>query len=305
MDISNIKLLLTEKQYERLLVLLEMIPAVFSGAPDLKAGVQAADLDVNLEELEGTPADVQTDLHPEVVPKATALGQSTSKKLSLNIGLPSVRLDLFDAETIVENDLKNHGIVCFSLNSSTMALDMRSNGALQAQAWVKSLTMTSTKAGPSKFREIIPASKKDQDQFHCLFTMSGGKGTSAQLIATVDSPNIIFSVEPIFALSNFFLGGLKSRSSGENLVIADEDQNQQHHDSPSGMKFSFRFDLYDTSVSILEDDQEADTQAIRLSLARLSFSQQVWLSTALRALFHTKVPSRTHLFLRCQDLVCH
>ena len=39
--------------------------------------------------------------------------------------------------------------------------------------------------------------------------------------------------------------------------------------------FDFRVDLHDVSVSILEDDTHADTQAIKLSVKQLLVSQQV------------------------------
>ena len=269
---------------------METIPAVFSGTTELEAGAEAVGLDLTLEEEhnEAPKDDGRADLAPEVVPKSIGTGKVAPKKLKLSVSLPSVKLDLFDTNALYEGDLKTHGIVRFALNSTSMELGLRDNGALQAQTWIKSLNVFNTKSGPSKFREIIPASRNERDQFHCLLTMSGGKRNSVQLIATVDSPNIVFSVDPIFALSNFFLGGLKPRAANERAVNEGKEEQKQQETTPSKMSFSYRFDLYDASVSVLEDDQKADTQAIRLSLSRLSLSQQV-ISHIL--LYYTKLIS--------------
>ncbi|KAI5124698.1 hypothetical protein M0805_004304 [Coniferiporia weirii] len=280
-DISDVDLQLTQQQFCRLIALSKTVPSVFAGAPDIEADTRGARLETVQEQSENSSnqENDQTDLLPELSATLVLSGQLALKKLDLRVTMESVKLSLYNSGAVYEADLKDNGIVRFALNGTTMTLDMRTNGALQSQLWIKSLTMSNTKPGLSKFRDIIPATVHGRDQFHCLLSMSGGADSSAQVVATVDSPHIIFSVDPIFALSSFFLSALEPQSGdaegSESALPPKKDvENPPETGVLERSQFNFRFDLYDTSVSILEDDQEADTQAIRLSLARLSLSQQ-------------------------------
>lgn len=223
---------------------------------------------------------MQTDLLPELSPKLPAVGVSTLKKLDLVLSMPVVELHLYGPGALSETDLDAHGIARFALSGTTMTLDLLMNGALQSQLWIKSFTMNNTKPGPSKFREIIPAADHGRDQFHCLYTASEGPVASSQIVATLDSPHIIFSVEPIFALSNFFSSAFDPAANPNASAPPTNEATGQiarpiGDEAPAGPLMNFRFDLFDAMVSLLEDDQKSDAQAIRLSLARLSLSKQV------------------------------
>ncbi|EJD03959.1 vacuolar protein sorting-associated protein vps13 [Fomitiporia mediterranea MF3/22] len=269
--ISDVNLKLTELQYCRLITLSQAIPGVFSGSSESQ--IEAPQLQ---QHVQSAQSESQANLLPELSPTLPPSGQVDSKKVDLVVTMQAVNLHLYDSGAISESDLKSHGITKFTLSGTTMTLDMRTSGALQSQLWIKAFTMNNIRPGPTKFREIIPAADHGRDQFHCLFTSSGGSNSASQIVATIDSPHIIFSIEPIFALSNFFLSAFSSEKSGSE----DQPKIMQEPVKPSGNEpqppplLSFRFDLYDTLISVLEDDQKSDTQAVRLSLSRLSLSQQ-------------------------------
>ncbi|KAL5518944.1 VPS13 [Sanghuangporus vaninii] len=274
-DVSDVRLQLTELQYCRVVALSRSIPAVFAGSTPVDAATSQALVKPQLPR-----SDAQTDLLPELSPKLPSSGKLTVKKLDLVLSMQVVKLHLYGPGALSEDNLSDHGIAKFALSGTTMTSDVLLSGALQSQLWIKSFTMSNTKPGPSKFREIIPAADHDRDQFHCLFTLSEGPEASSQIVATFDSPHIIFSVEPIFALSNFFSSAFdpeknptsSTPSTNEALEqTAKPSVSNEGHSSPT---MSFRFDLYDAMVNILEDDQKNDAQAIRISLARLSLSKQ-------------------------------
>ena len=155
---------------------------------------------------------------------------------------------------------------------------MLSDGSLEAQIILKSMTMSNTRPGGSRFREIMPAAQHDRNQVMLLYTASGGPNSQNVAILTVDSPEVIFAVDPVIALLEFFTSAFSTQSKqdaleGETEAVANPDMQS----AGSGGSLDFRLDLHDVSVSILEDDTRADSQAIRLSVKQLLISQQVWL----------------------------
>lgn len=254
------------------MTLSQTILRIFSGVPDVPQGEELSSS--TLSTREPTQSSIQTDLLPELGTSFIETGQVVLKKLDLMVEMPAVRLHLYGVGVTSEESLKDHGISSFVLLDTKLTLDMRTNGALQSQVWIRSFTMSNTKSGSTKFREIIPPAEHGRDQFHCLYTSTGGSDPVSQVIATVDSPHFIFSVDPLFALSKFFLSAFDT-SEG---IVSNSDSKENNLDvgaTSNQSKFTFRFDLHDASVSILEDDQKTDTQVIRLSIERVSISQQV------------------------------
>ena len=218
---------------------------------------------------------VQTaDLQPEVSAGSNPSGPRSWTTLDLLVTLDVVKLHLYDEFASSEQSLKEHGITRMALNSCRLKAKMLSDSASEAEVVLKSFTMSNTRPGNTKFREIIPGAQHNRNQVMILYTSSGGADSSAIAIVTVDSPQIIFAVEPIIGLLEFFTSAFKSQPQ-------DEDEDSEAVTSPgsqpaaSSGSFDFRFDLHDVSVSILEDDTSSDTQAIRLTVKQLLVSQQV------------------------------
>ena len=136
----------------------------------------------------------------------------------------------------------------------------------------RSFTMSNTRPGNSKFREIIPAAQHNRNQVMILYTSSAGASKSNMAIVTVDSPKIIFAVEPIMGLLDFLTSAFPPQAQ-----VTGDDEQQQDPDtaSPPPSTLSIRLDLHDVSVSVLESDADADSRAIKLSIKQVFLSQQV------------------------------
>lgn len=217
------------------------------------------------------------DLEPEL--RAIPSGGSRSwTTIDLVVTINVVKLHLYDSLAISESSVKEHGIARFALTDNTLRLKLLSDGAGEAQIILKSFTMGNTRPGNSRFREIIPAAKHDRNQFMVLYTMSGGTNGSALAIVTVDSPQIIFAVDPVFSLLKFFTSAFPTQPPVEELeysttteVVAKQPQTSQSLD--------FRIDLHDVSISVLESDADPDSQSIKLTIHQISISQQVTTSS--------------------------
>ena len=269
MKISDIKLQLTQVQYGLLIALSQSIPRVLVGVPEGNGRAQSTALTSSAARapqsaITDEPVDLEPELHTERTHSWTTL--------DLVVTVETVKLRLYDEKATAEDNIKDHGIARFSLNNSTLRFKMLSDGAEEAQVVLKSFTMSNTRPGNSKFREIIPAAQHDRNQFMILYTMSGSPDNTSLAILTVDSPNIILAIEPVIALLNFFTSTLTSQepSKSEPDNIAQVETSQ-----PQRSRLDFRVDLHDVLVSILENDADPDSQTIRLSINQILLSQQV------------------------------
>lgn len=198
----------------------------------------------------------------------------TSLDISLDIGL--VKLHLYDETARWSSDLQTSGIARFALNDTRLRYKVLTDGATEAELILRSFTVTNTRSGSSRFREIIPAAKHNRNQFMILYTMSRGAEPSSLVVVTIDSPKIIFSVDPVFALLDFF----SAANAGETLHLPDEPDKppvKPKNQEANSTGVDFRIDLHDVIISVLETDTAADTQAIQLSIKQILLSRQVCL----------------------------
>ncbi|KAF8898743.1 hypothetical protein BD779DRAFT_1795358 [Infundibulicybe gibba] len=215
--ISDIRLHLTQLQYKLLIGLSQSISRVMAGSPDADVGPRISPSDHNRN---WTSVDMIVSVH-------------------------AIKLHLYDTAVTTEASLKDHGIARFALNDNTLRLKLLTDGSGEAQVVLRSFTMSNTRPGNTKFREIIPAAHHDRNQFMVLYTMSGGSSGTALAVLTIDSPQIIFAVDPVIALLNFF----------------NSAQLPPRH-------------LLPMSWRVLEDDTNPESQSIKLFIEQVMLSQQ-------------------------------
>ncbi|KAF5375265.1 hypothetical protein D9758_000284 [Tetrapyrgos nigripes] len=297
--ISDIRLHLTQIQYNLLIQLSQSIPKVLSGAPEgATQAERSARVNTSHPSAE-TEIQHPANLAPEV---ASSDGHGARTTLELVLTIDAVKLHLYDEYAIDESLLKEHGIAKFALNNSNLRFKLLSDGSGEAQVVLKSFVVNNTRPGNSKFREIIPAAQHDRNQFMILYTMAGGSGGSSLAILTIDSPQIIFAIDLVFALLGFL-------TSPFNAAVTAESSNEVAQPDPSGDPAStldFRVDLHDASICVLENDSDADSQAIELSIKQILLSQQGIMALTVNrlgmSLMRMGKPSDTVRFLDEFDL---
>ncbi len=214
------------------------------------------------------------DLQPEIRPHSTPEGSQTWSTVDLVLTIDAVKLHLYDEMATSQADLKDHGIVNFALKSNSLRAKVVSDGSYEAQVVLKSFTMNNTRPGNSKFREIVPAAQHDRNQVMVLYTMSGGADRTSLAIVTVDAPQVIFAVEPVITLLEFFISPFPP-SAPPTTSEVDSPLEVQSEATSAG-SLNFRVDLHDVSVSVLEDESNSESQAIQLAIKQVFLSQQVY-----------------------------
>ena len=203
--------------------------------------------------------------------------------MDLVVTIGVVKLHLYD-EHATERNFRDRGIVRFALNNNSLRMKMLSNGSYEAQVILKSFTMSNTRQGDTKFREIVPAARHERNQVMVLYTAAGGRDNSSVAIVTVDSPQLILAIDPMFALLDFATSPFNApapqpQSGTASTAQVGNESTQagiQGSDAPEqGDGIGFRFDLHDVVVSVLEDETSVDSRAIRLHVRQLLLSQQV------------------------------
>lgn len=244
---------------------------MLAGAPEGSAQADSVIASASSSGIPSSPTpEVQmplVNLEPEIRVSSPLDGGRPWTTIDLVASIAAVRLHLYDRVATTEANLRDHGISRFALNDVSLRSKSMSDGASEAQLVLRSFTMSNTRPGGSKFREIVPAADHERNQFMVLYSSSG---TSALVIMTVDAPHIIFSVEPIFLLLSFFTSG----PSSPKVSNKDGDR-ETKKESSTVSTTDLRLELHDVSISVLEDDTDPCSQAIRLRINQILISQQV------------------------------
>lgn len=260
---------MTQTQYILLVALSKSVPRVLA-----VSSMEAPDDQVYIPVKQPEPSEngPVSDLQPEVRNVSESTNARSWTTLDLLVTLNAVKLHLYDELATSEESLKDHGITRLALNSCTLRAKMLSDSATEAELVLKSFNMSNTRPGNTKFREIIPIAQHARNQLMVLYTSSGGPDNSAIVVMTVDSPQVIFAVEPIIGLLEFFTSAFNEEQAPQS---EEETQSSEVVQAQPASTMNFRLDLHDVSVSVLENDTDVNTRAIRLSIRKIFLSQQV------------------------------
>ncbi|GAA6031882.1 hypothetical protein JCM8097_003317 [Rhodosporidiobolus ruineniae] len=298
-NMSDVKMKLTQAQYGLLIHLAQTIPSAFA--------LSDADLDetavlehTQMPALPATKKELEDDVPKEddkvpesvdLLPELSRVGKGPDgetvrlrSNLELQFAVKTVYLELFTEAATTVDSLEEASLARFSLNDTNVKYKMLSNSSMEAEVAIRSFTVHDTRpARLTKFREIIPATKHSGHQFMVHYTQSGGADKSAIANVTVDSPKVIFSLDPVFALLDFFTSAFQQTKAilpdddeseddvDEGLKEADE---QKVDNKADGGSFAFRVNVVAPTIILLEDPGKADSEAVVLSLAQVQMSQQ-------------------------------
>lgn len=299
-SMSDVKMKLTQAQYILLYRLSQKIPTAFNLGDDggldgmdgeasamLKATPTATPPVKDLTPVAAnTPAQSEqdapvVDLLPELPRTAqTPNGDKVDLKssLELDFAIKTIFLELYTDAATSKASLEEAALARFSLNSTAVKYKMLASGSLEAEVAISSLTVHDMRpARLTKFREIVPATKHAGHQFMIHYSQASGLDRSAIANVTIDSPKIIFSLDPVFAMLDYFMSPFSNSPAGPpeidpGLLEADE---QELAPAPApAAEFAWRVNVVSPTIILLENPAKSDSEAVVLSISQLQMSQQ-------------------------------
>ncbi|OJJ40573.1 hypothetical protein ASPWEDRAFT_220427 [Aspergillus wentii DTO 134E9] len=294
-NMSPINLRVSQNQLKFLLELSKTVPGAFATDTEQQ----------ELEAMEALPSSV-TEPTKEGNSKGVKAGdvsqevdasKETWVRLDMVFKVDSVGLELIlakDNEPI--GNLEDSSLSKFSLNDTRVKLRMLTDGSLDSELLIYSLSIRDSRSkDTNKFRKIMSLINNDvQQQFMASLSMSPNKHLIAML--TIDSPCIILALDYLSALQSFSNSvfasdepeveeeedGDESPDESEPRTSAAESTNKAAASSPSGdapapagqMTVSFRVDLVDAQIITIANPAITNTEAIVLGTKQVLFSHQ-------------------------------
>ncbi|KAK0532867.1 Vacuolar protein sorting-associated protein 13 [Tilletia horrida] len=293
-QMSDVQIKLTQEQYIFVMALTQSIPRAFaweeeaSTVPGQPPPLPSRPSDKKAVEAAKAvgPSGPTVDLLPELGTIAHDDDRELEvfPSLDLHFRVNLINVELFTDAATTQESLHKASLAKFAINGTDVKFKMLSNSAMEADVALKSFTVSDTRPDKdTKFREIIPAVKHDAHQFVLNYTMSAGANASSLALVTVDSPQIIFSLDPAFALMNFVMSAFppappsssaQSKGSQPPKGPANKSQAKTSSTAPPENAMAFRVNVLDPTIILLEAPERADTQAIVLSIKQILMSQQ-------------------------------
>ncbi|KAK4050444.1 Vacuolar protein sorting-associated protein 13 [Microbotryomycetes sp. JL201] len=296
---SDVKMKLTQAQYGFILSMLQTIPQAFSmdedeieddstsirptPSPELASRPTNGTSDSKTDQQEAT-----VDLLPELStvakkPDGTTVPLKSTLEAVFSMG--TIYLELFTIDARSLETLDDASLARFSLNETGVKYKLMSNGSMEAEVAIKSFTIHDTRpARLTKFREIIPASKHSGHQFMISYSTSGGIEGSSFANVTIDTPKIVFSLDPLFALLDYFTSPFatdtqqlqepQSKEEEDEDVDVDDNENGIVNEQPAPSRFAFRVNVVSPTVILLANPEKADSEAVILSISQVQMAQQ-------------------------------
>jgi vacuolar protein sorting-associated protein 13A/C len=286
---------LTAEQYVLLMSLLQSIPRAFTisaeeeedqeeGGRQVRASQQSST--TSRPQVEAQVASRTVDLLPELATVAQADdGQKIPlwPDLELTFSSGTIYLELFAAGVTSEKSLVDFSLARFALNGPILKSKMMSDSSVEAEFLIRSFTFHDTRpAKQTKWREIIPACEHDGHQFMVGFTMSGGPDRSSIANVTLDTPTVIFSLDPLFALVSFFTSAFQDSTGALSPDLNDTETDLQTAERTKpeeewpqrSFSLAYRVNISKAKVVLLAEPERADTEAIMLAIDRVQMAQQ-------------------------------
>ncbi|PWN25799.1 DUF1162-domain-containing protein [Jaminaea rosea] len=330
---SDVQIKMTQAQYCFIMELLQSVPRAFAfetgdtddidqqtleAVPSASASPSPRKDGSQSPNKGGEAATTRTERSgPDMLPELGSVSHQANGEtkllnttLDLLFSVRTINLEIFSEAATVQESLYKASLARFTLSNTEAKLKMLSDSSLEAELALKSFTVSDTRPDKdTKFREIIPASRHVGHQLMVSFTMSGDPSDrSALALVTVDSPKIIFSLDPLFALLEFAMAPFNAVEQADQAAATDAQsvaktgaatskpgsrsastavaaqgtggqsasQGGQTGDAPAEQagSISFRVNIVDPSVLLLASPEKSDSEVIVLSIKQILVSQQ-------------------------------
>ncbi|OCF42293.1 vacuolar protein sorting-associated protein vps13 [Kwoniella heveanensis CBS 569] len=280
-EMSDVNLSLTQRQYVLLMGVLESLPRALSDIGDAEVSPESLPITPATASRADSPitdapdSEPSVHLEPELAVVKAQDGDSVQLWTALDFvfSVGSIALEVYTVDAMSEEDLENSSIARFALVKTHVGFKKLSDGAMEAEFSLKTLSFANTRSGHSVFRDIIPAASHEGNQIMLQYTMAGGTDQSALAIVTIDSPRFILAVDPLAALLEFAVSPFK-KPVDPDAPPPEESLDEVEEGPKQSGGLAFRVEVIAATVIVIADDTNPKTQAIQLNIKEILLSQQ-------------------------------
>jgi vacuolar protein sorting-associated protein 13A/C len=96
-------------------------------------------------------------------------------------------------------------------------------------------------------------------------------------LITIDTPQVVLAVDPLYALTDFATAPFKAKATGNNTLTQTDQSNGQDASATKekGNPLSYRVEIRHSTILVLASDTEPSSQAIELRIKDIVVAQQV------------------------------
>ncbi|KAG0346597.1 hypothetical protein BG004_001308 [Podila humilis] len=308
---SDVSMNLTELQYMTLYGISMSVARAFGGGSEEDSDALAASA--------GIPSALATP--PPSPPNST---DEKWTSIDLVFSLPQVTLEIYHGDATQKEELRDCSFSKFSLSKTDFKYKMLTDSTMQAELTIQDLIINDTRRNvKTRFREIIPANLHDSPQISVSLTSFDDKSMLA--LVNVDSPKIIFHLEYLFALQNYFMSALSqstqtqpaapARTASSNSQVSGRSKNSSGRRNSSAKPnepakpveqspgLHYRVSVISPEIILLANAASSATDAIILSAHQVVMSQQETLTLIVDrvGMFLCKMDKRDDTSLRFID----
>ena len=294
-SLSPINLRISQKQLKFLLELSTTVPGAFVTDTEQQVLEAMEALPSSLTEPTREAEAVQSRMSLERRSTDAAPNEETWVRLDMIFKVDSVGLELILANDEPVGRLEDSSLSKFSLNDTRVKLRMLTDGSLDSEFLIHSLSIRDSRnQDTNKFRKIMSLINNDiQQQFMASISMSPGPDKHLIAMLTIDSPRIILALDYLSALQSFTSTVFASEDPVEEPDTDDQEESEPRSSTaesadgtttaPSSveastsvghMTVSFRVNLVDAQIITIANPGIAHTEAIVLGTKQVLFSHQ-------------------------------
>ncbi|SCU93408.1 LADA_0G02938g1_1 [Lachancea dasiensis] len=269
---------LTELQLQYLYVLSQNLPNAF-----------IVDYDEDFNEVQNAALFANTIVSsessrevPSKAPSESQVTESSQSSRSMEVFFefcaPQISLTVYNQTSSVL-DIANKGITCVSLHDMGLTLHVDEGAGIEAETHISSFTVDDIRETKrNQYTDIIPKANHDSYQFMASFKREKSETSNVDNVnVTVDSPRVILALDYLFALKAFMDASINLKPAARLLTAAEEQNNNQLIDEyPSKLqnKLNYSVNVIDSSLILLSDPSDSNTEAIVFNVGQLLLAEQ-------------------------------
>ncbi|KAG5513316.1 hypothetical protein PMAC_001379 [Pneumocystis sp. 'macacae'] len=293
-SMTDLNFKLTDRQYCSLIKLSQEITEVFSSYNEKDPVILNESIKIDNRNQETYKSKVTEPCFSKEIEYEKNLHQEPWIKLDLKFNIRIICLEIFSNNLLPIENLSNHSLAKFSLNTTIIKTRISSNSSLESELQIKSFVLENTKYNKSnKFREAVSAIKHNGYQFMASLSVPGGTNKNIIVMLTIDSPKFIFTLDHIFELKKFATIELEPKTSIKQNIndkckdkkLKDTSKSIKNKELQNSEKIStkikepsinifYQINIVDANIILLENLELYSSEAIILTTKQILVSQQ-------------------------------